>query len=92
MDRLRPQESLVKLKLLLKHKSLRGMSFAFEATVSGRGYARLIPGWQMDGYIVKLFFLRLGSPELVIARVRQRVREGGHMSLRRSFTAVLWQD
>jgi len=57
---------------------MRGVSFAFETTLSGRGYARHIPGWQIDGYIVKLFFLRLASPELAIARVRQRVREGGH--------------
>lgn len=56
----------------------RGESFAFETTLSGRGYARLIPGWREQGYIVKLFFLRLASPELAVARVRQRVREGGH--------------
>lgn len=56
----------------------KGESFAFETTLSGRGYAGLIPGWRAEGYIVKLFFLRLASPELAIARVRQRVREGGH--------------
>lgn len=56
----------------------KGESFAFETTLSGRGYAGLIPGWQEQGYVVKLFFLRLASPELAIARVRQRVREGGH--------------
>jgi len=56
----------------------RRESFAFETTLSGRGYARLIPSWQKHGYIVKLFFLRLSSPELSLARVRQRVREGGH--------------
>jgi predicted ABC-type ATPase len=73
--------------------ALRGVSFAFETTLSGRGYARLIPGWQMDGYIVKLFFLKLGSPELAIARVRQRVREEGHNVpspiIHRRFTAGL---
>ncbi|MGB3209938.1 MAG: zeta toxin family protein [Desulforhopalus sp.] len=58
--------------------AVRGVSFAIETTLSGRGYARLIPGWQIDSYIVKLFFLRLASPELAIARVQQRVREGGH--------------
>jgi predicted ABC-type ATPase len=30
------------------------------------------------GYEVKLFFLNLPSPEIAIARVCQRVREGGH--------------
>ena len=57
---------------------IRGVSFAFETTLSGRGYARLIADWHRDGYIVKLFFLRLASPELAVARVRQRVCEGGH--------------
>ncbi len=55
-----------------------GESFAFETTLSGRGYARLIPRWQGQGYQIKLFFLRLPTAEMAIARVKQRVREGGH--------------
>ncbi len=46
--------------------------------LSGRHYAQLIPQWQAAGYKVKLFFLQLSTPELAIARVRQRVKEGGH--------------
>ena len=68
-------------KLMLKeiHEHVRrGESFAFETTLSGRGYARWIPRWQKQGYRVKLFFLRLPTPEMAIARVRQRVVEGGH--------------
>ena len=53
-------------------------SFAFETTLSGRGYARRIPRWQQQGYRIKLFFLRLPTPEMAAARVRQRVAEGGH--------------
>ena len=53
-------------------------SFAFETTLSGYAYARLIPLWQKEGCLVKLFFLRLLTPEMAIARVRQRVIEGGH--------------
>lgn len=56
----------------------QGASFAFETTLSGRSYFKHIPGWRKQGYTVKLFFLRLESPELAIARVRQRVLEGGH--------------
>ena len=56
----------------------RAESFAFETTLSGRGYARLIPLWQEKGYLIKLFFLRLPTPEMAMARVRQRVLEGGH--------------
>ena len=56
----------------------RDESFTFETTLSGRGYARRIPRWRKQGYLVKLFFLRLPTPELAIARVAQRVLEGGH--------------
>ena len=56
----------------------RGESFAFETTLSGRGYARMILGWQARGYRVNLFFLRLPTPEMALARVRSRVAEGGH--------------
>ena len=56
----------------------RGESFAFETTLSGRSYARLIPHWREQGYSVELFFLRLSRPEIAIARVKQRVAEGGH--------------
>lgn len=71
----------------------KGISFAFETTLSGRAYARLIPEWQNMGYCVKLFFLQLDSPELAIARVRQRVKAGGHhipeQVIRRRFEAGL---
>ena len=56
----------------------QGRSFAFETTLSGRGHARRIAQWQEQGYRVKLFFLRLPTPEAAIARVAQRVTEGGH--------------
>ena len=51
-------------------------SFAFETTLSGRSYARRIRRWRADGYRVKLFFLRLPTPEAAIARVAQ-TRVGG---------------
>ncbi len=56
----------------------RGENFAFETTLSGLGYAGMIPRWRETGYRVKLFFLQLPTPEMAIARVRQRVLEGGH--------------
>jgi len=69
----------------------RGENFALETTLSGRGYARLIPAWQTAGYRIKLFFLKLDSPELAIARIGQRVRNGGHNipepAVRRRFSA-----
>ncbi len=55
-----------------------GESFAFETTLSGRGYARMIPRWRTRGYRIRLYFLRLPAPEMALARVRIRVAEGGH--------------
>ena len=55
-----------------------GDSFAFETTLSGRGYASSIPRWQAQGYRVELYYLRLPSADVAVDRVRRRVREGGH--------------
>lgn len=55
-----------------------GHSFAFETTLSGRAYLRRITEWQKAGYRVELIFLKLASPEEAIARVAQRVLQGGH--------------
>ena len=72
---------------------VRGDNFAFETTLSGRGYARMIPLWQKLGYRVQLIFLRLPSPEAAIARVKQRVEMDGHNvpeeDIRRRFDAGL---
>lgn len=46
--------------------------------MSGRGDARRIPRWQTMGYRIKLFFLRLPTPEMAIARVAHRVSWRGH--------------
>ena len=83
-----------RLMLAEIHNHVRlGESFAFETTLSGRHYSRLIPQWQSSGYRVKLFFLKLEWPELAVARVRQRVRTGGHNVpepvIRRRFAAGL---
>lgn len=56
----------------------RGESFAFETTLSGRHYARMIREWRKSGYRVKLIFLRLASEEIALDRVRNRVAQGGH--------------
>jgi predicted ABC-type ATPase len=55
-----------------------GRSFAFETTLSGRTYARMIAAWRASGFTVKLIFLSLATPEEAIARVAMRVAQGGH--------------
>lgn len=56
----------------------RGESFAFETTLAGMGYLNHIKEWRVSGYHVSLFFLSLPYPEVAIARVAERVRQGGH--------------
>jgi predicted ABC-type ATPase len=56
----------------------RQEDFAIETTLSGKWLAGHIRNWQAQGYVVKLHFLRLTSPDLSLARVRNRVAHGGH--------------
>lgn len=57
---------------------LRGDSFAFETTLSGLSYLRHIKTWQKLGYHLSLFFLSLPNADMAIARVAERVKQGGH--------------
>ena len=56
----------------------RGVDFAFETTISGKSYVRLLTELNSKGYALHLFFLWLPSAELAIARIKERVQEGGH--------------
>ena len=61
-SRVAVQAARLMLREIEEH-SRRGRSFAFETTLSGRCHARRISRWQERGYKVKLFFLRLPTPE-----------------------------
>jgi predicted ABC-type ATPase len=52
--------------------------FMVETTLATLAYAQKIPIWRAKGYVVSLVYLRLGSPEEAIMRVRKRVAAGGH--------------
>lgn len=84
------QAGRIMLQELSRHFSA-GESFAFETTLSGRGYVNHIRQWRSAGYRVKLIFLQLNNAEEAIARVAQRVRQGGHnipeATIRRRFAA-----
>ena len=71
----------------------RGESFAFETTLAGLGYVAKIRHWRAEGYHVSLFFLSLPDAETAMARVAERVRQGGHdipeAVIRRRFAAGL---
>ena len=62
----------------IQRRTRKGESFAFETTLSGHVYARLIPRWRAEGNHVRLIFLSLPNPEMAIARVAARVKQGGH--------------
>lgn len=56
----------------------RRHSFAFETTLSGRGYLALFRRLKAADYRIHIVFLWLPSVELAIQRVKDRVRRGGH--------------
>ncbi|OGX46375.1 MAG: Zeta toxin family protein [Omnitrophica WOR_2 bacterium RIFCSPLOWO2_12_FULL_51_8] len=68
----------------------RGVDFAFETTLSGKSYVSLLEEFKKKGYALHLFFLWIPSPGLAIARIKDRVVEGGHYvpaeDVRRRFT------
>ncbi|MDE2060074.1 MAG: zeta toxin family protein [candidate division NC10 bacterium] len=52
--------------------------FAFESTLSGRTYLRLLNRWRAVGYRIDMVFLWLPSVQLALQRIAARVRQGGH--------------
>ena len=89
-ERAAVQAARLMLEAMAQHFAARE-SFAFETTLSGRAYLRWIRRWQAAGYTVELIFLQLNSADEAIARVAQRVRQGGHDippdTIRRRFAA-----
>lgn len=62
----------------IREEVTNGEDFAFETTLANRSYAHSIREWQAAGYHVALWFLALSSVEVALARVAQRVLQGGH--------------
>lgn len=56
----------------------RRSSFAFETTLASRSFAPWIKDLTADGWRFHAVFLWLPSADLAVARVRDRVRTGGH--------------
>ena len=53
-------------------------SFAFETTLAGRSYLRLIQRLRREGWRVELVYLALPNAEMSALRVAERVAHGGH--------------
>ena len=77
----------------IQRRVRKGESCAFETTLSGHVYARMIPEWRNSGYRVRLIFLQLPEHKMAISRVKMRVAQGGHnvssTVVRRRFVAGL---
>jgi len=68
--------------------------FAFETTLSGKAYLRLIRNLQAEGWQVTLIYLFLPDVEFSLDRVKERVAHGGHnipeADIRRRFPRSLY--
>ncbi len=56
----------------------KGVDFAFESTLSGKSYFNLLRSLKTKRYQLHLFFLWIPDSELALARIKERVAEGGH--------------
>lgn len=63
---------------LLERAIAERLDFAFETTLGGSTLARLLALAADQGAEVHVLYIGLSSPEQHIARVRSRVRAGGH--------------
>ncbi|MBA3888279.1 MAG: zeta toxin family protein [Acidobacteria bacterium] len=79
---LAPEQQLVAASRLflqqIEHHVGEGQDFAFETTLSGRGYLRLVRRLREAGWRVELLYLALPNVELSRQRVAERVAHGGH--------------
>ena len=55
-----------------------GVDFGFETTMSGVTYLKYFRMLKEKGYKIHIFFLWIPGAQLAIARVRDRVMQGGH--------------
>ena len=62
----------------IEERITQRQDFAFETTLAGRGYLRLIDRLHNAGWMVELIYLALSSVEMSKLRVAERVEHGGH--------------
>ena len=65
---------LEEFRRLVEHRE----TFALESTLSGKTYVRLLKLAKRHGFQIYLHYLWLPDPAAAIARVRERVKKGGH--------------
>lgn len=65
-------------KRLLEHALARRMDYAFETTLGGNTFARLLQQAAAAGFEVRIWYVGLASVAHHVARVKARVAKGGH--------------
>jgi len=65
-------------KRLLQHALAHGLDYNFETTLGGKSFAALLKEAAGKGYEVRIWYVGLASPEQHLARVKARVKKGGH--------------
>jgi predicted ABC-type ATPase len=79
---LAPEQHLLAASRLFLHEIedciAARQDFAFETTLAGRSYIKLIEHLQVTGWRVELIYLALPSAEMSRLRVAERVNHGGH--------------
>lgn len=65
-------------KRLLQHAIAQGLNYNFETTLGGKTFTRLLQEAAESGFAVRIWYVGLDSPERHLARIKARVRHGGH--------------
>lgn len=56
----------------------KNLDFAFETTLAGKSYLSFLKSLKNKNYSIHLFFLWIPNPELALARIKERMADGGH--------------
>lgn len=79
---LSPETALIPASKLflkeIKNCIVTRQTFAFETTLSGRSYLKLIKQLRAEGWQIELIYLALPNAEMSKLRVAERVIHGGH--------------
>ncbi len=65
-------------KRLLQHAIAQRQHYNFETTLGGKTFTRLLTEAAQSGIEVRIWYVGLDSPETHLARIRARVKHGGH--------------
>jgi predicted ABC-type ATPase len=65
-------------KRLLQYAIANGQDYNFETTLGGKSFSSLLKAAAEQGFEIRIWYVGLASPEHHLARVKARVKKGGH--------------